>query len=147
MGILEKRNADTAMEAEIIQTVLQHYPNTQAIYLFGTHGTEEERLESDADIAVLLPPDVSEKAGLLAMSALCSALETLLKKEVDLINLRRVPTVLRKEVAAADRRIFTGDEYAADEFEMLTLSLYQKLNEERAGIVADATAGGRLYQV
>jgi len=81
------------------------------------------------------------------MSALCSALESLLSRDVDLINLRRVPTVLRKEVIAADRRIYSGDEYAADEFEMLTLSLYQKLNEERAGIVEDAMAGGRLYKV
>lgn len=131
----------------IIHTVLGHYPDTQAIYLFGTYGTGYERSKSDADIALLLPHDVSENAGSLAMSRLASALESLLNRDVDLINLRRAPTVLRKEVVAADRRIYTGDEYAAEEFEMLTLSLYQKLNEERAGIVKDAMAGGRLHQV
>ncbi|MEA3396520.1 MAG: nucleotidyltransferase domain-containing protein, partial [Chloroflexota bacterium] len=68
----------------------------------------------------------------------------LLKKKVDLINLRRVPTVLQKEVIAADRRIYHADEYAADEFEMLTLSYYQKLNEERAEIIEDALATGRF---
>ena len=134
-------------EKTIVQKVLEHYPETQAMYLFGSYGTEDQRMESDADIALLLPPEASEKAGLLAMSALCSALEFLLKRDVDLINLRQVSTVLRKEVVASDRRIYTGDEYAADEFEMLTLSLYQKLNEERAGIVEDAMAGGRLYKV
>lgn len=132
---------------DIIETILQHYPETQAIYLFGSYGTEYERPESDADIALLLPPDVSPKTGYLVMTRLSSALESLLKRDVDLINLRRAPTVLRKEVVAADRRIYTGDGYAADEFEMLTLSMYQKLNEERAGIVKDAMAGGRLYQV
>jgi len=55
--------------------------------------------------------------------------------------------VLQKEVIAADLRIYTGDEYAADEFEMLTLSRYQKLNEERAEIVEEALAGGRFHQV
>ncbi|MDD3293557.1 MAG: nucleotidyltransferase domain-containing protein [Geobacteraceae bacterium] len=132
---------------DIIETVLQHYPSTQAIYLFGSYGTEYERPESDADIALLLPPDLSPKTGYFAMSRLSSDLESLLKRDVDLINLRQASTVLRKEVVAADRRIYTGDGYAADEFEMLTLSLYQKLNEERAGIVKDAMAGGRLYQV
>jgi predicted nucleotidyltransferase len=147
MGILGKRNADTANGAEIIQTVLEYYPHTQAIYLFGTYGTEYERPESDVDIALLLPSPESEKAGSIVQGDLLFALESLLKKDVDLINLRRVSTVLRKEVVAANRRIYTGDEYAAEEFEMLTLSQYQKLNEERAGIVEDALAGGRLHRV
>ena len=81
------------------------------------------------------------------MSDLRFDLETLLGKEVDLINLRRVPTVLQKEVVVADCRIYAGNEFAAEEFEMLTLSYYQKLNEERAEIVADAISGGRFHQV
>jgi uncharacterized protein len=63
---------------------------------------------------------------------------------VDLINLRQVSTVLQKEVIAADRRIYLADEYAAAEFEMLTLSYYQKLNKERATIIRDALATGRF---
>lgn len=132
---------------KIIQVVTEHYPDVQAIYLFGSFGTEDERPESDVDIALLLSPDESRKVGTLAVSVLCAALESILCRKADLINLRQVPTVLRKEVVAADRRIYTGDEHAAEEFEMLTLSLYQKLNEERAGIVKDAMAGGRFYRV
>ena len=77
-------------------------------------------------------------------------LEDRIKKKVDLINLRCVPTTLQKEVIAAERRIYpTGskhrdDEYAADKFEMLTLSYYQKLNQERAEIIKDALANGRF---
>jgi predicted nucleotidyltransferase len=133
--------------SEIIRTVLEHYPDTQAIYLFGSYGTEQEWPDSDVDIAVLLPPEEAKKAGLLQMSDLRFDLETLLGKEVDLINLRRVPTVLQKEVVVADCRIYAGNEFAAEEFEMLTLSYYQKLNEERAEIVADAISGGRFHQV
>jgi len=47
----------------------------------------------------------------------------------------------------AERRIYTGDEYAAEEFEMLTLSYYQKLNEERAGVLAEGLRSGRFYDV
>ena len=128
----------------IVRTVLEHYSTAQAIYLFGTYGTADEWPDSDVDIAVLFSPQQAKTAGLLALSDLRFELEALLKKEVDLINLRRVPTVLQKEVIAADRRIYRADEYAADEFEMLMLSYYQKLNEERAEIIEDALATGRF---
>ena len=137
-------------EKDDIIRVILCYPDVQAIYLFGTYDTEDERPDSDVDIAVLLAPQQARAAGCLALSGLRVELEDLTKKEVDLINLRRAPTVLQKEVIAADRRIYPAvsesraDEYAADEFEMLTLSYYQKLNEERAEIVEDALATGRF---
>jgi uncharacterized protein len=132
---------------EIIRTVLKHYPEVQAIYLFGSYGTEQEWPESDVDIAILLPPDKAKKAGSLGMSDLRFALEALMKKEVDLINLRRVSTVLQKEVVAADCRIYVADLFAAEEFEMLTISYYQKLNEERAEIVKSALNDGRFHSL
>jgi len=128
----------------IVSIVLAHYPDAQAIYLFGTYGTPDERADSDVDLAVLLPPQQARAAKLLALSDLRFELEALMEKEVDLINLRRVPTVLQKETIAADRRIYCADEFAADEFEMLTLSYYQRLNEERAEIIKDALATGRI---
>ena len=137
-------------EKDDIIRIILHYPDVQAVYLFGTYDTDDERPDSDVDIAVLLAPQQAKAAGLLALSNLRFELEDYMKKEVDLINLRRVPTVLQKEVIAADRRIYPAtsewraDEYAADEFEMLTLSYYQKLNEERAEIIEDALATGRF---
>lgn len=134
-------------EPAIIKTVLQHYPNVLAIYLFGSYGTEDEWPESDVDIAILLPPEKSKVAGSLAMSKLHLDLGLLLRKDVDIINLRQVPTVLQKEIVAADRRIYTADPYSAEEFEMLTLSYYQKLNEERSGIIESGLKDGRFHNV
>ncbi len=131
----------------IISTVLSAYPNTQAIYLFGSWGTEDEWPTSDVDIALLLPPDEAKQTGSLALSDLRFALEDLLKRDVDLINLRLAPTVFQKEIILAERRIFCADRYAADEFEMLVLSFYQKLNQERAGIMAEGLRSGRFYDV
>jgi predicted nucleotidyltransferase len=131
----------------VVETVLNHHPSVQAIYLFGSYGTEYERPESDADIALLLAPDEAKSEGSLVQSQLRVELERLLCRDVDLINLRQVSTVLQKEIVAADRRIYTCDERAVAEFEMLTLSLYQKLNEERAGIIENAVNGGRFHQV
>jgi predicted nucleotidyltransferase len=131
----------------IIPTVLRHYPDTQAIYLFGSYGTDNEWPDSDVDIALLLPPKQARAARPLAMSPLCAELGSLLKTSVDLINLREASTVFQKEIIAADRRIHTGNAYAADEFEMLVLSLYQKLSEERAEIVAEGLRSGSFYNV
>ncbi|MGH8610590.1 MAG: type VII toxin-antitoxin system MntA family adenylyltransferase antitoxin [Gammaproteobacteria bacterium] len=130
-----------------IQTVLSHYPDTQAIYLFGSYGTTDEWPDSDVDIALLLPAGQARVNRMLVMSPLWTELESLLKKPVDLINLRETPTVFQKEIIAADRRIYTGDAYAADEFEMLVLSFYQKLGEERAEILAEGLRSGRFYNV
>jgi uncharacterized protein len=130
---------------DIVRTVLGHYPDTQAIYLFGSYDTENEWPDSDVDIALLLPPDQAKASRMLAMSPLCSELGSLLEKPVDLINLREVSTVFQKEIITSDRRIYTGDAYGADEFEMLVLSLYQKLGEERADILEDFWRTGRAY--
>jgi predicted nucleotidyltransferase len=139
-------DSEKAVET-INNTVLHYYPSAQAIYLFGSYQTEDEWPDSDVDVAVLLMPEESKKAGSFAMSALRFDLESILGKTVDVINLRRVSTVFQKEIVIADRRIYTGDRYRAEEFEMLTLSFYQKLNEERAGIIEKALKDGRFHQV
>ncbi len=44
------------LEVVIIQTLFIRYADTQVIYPFGSWGTENEWLNSDVDMAVLLPP-------------------------------------------------------------------------------------------
>ena len=131
----------------IINTVLKYFPDTQAIYLFGSYDTVFERKDSDVDIALLLPALLAKKMNALSFSDLVFDLEKALKKRVDIINLRRVSTVFQKEIIASERRIFCADEYGADEFEMLTLSFYQKLNEERKEILEEFFKSKRAYAI
>jgi len=135
------------MTEKIAQTCLSAFPNTQAIYLFGSWGTTAEREESDVDLALLLPHQQAKKLKSLYMTPLHHQLESLLHRDVDLINLRQVSTVLQKEVIAKNRRVYCADSYAADEFEMLTISYYQKLNEERAGVLQSFFKSKRAYNV
>ncbi len=132
------------IEQHLAEAVRMAFPNTQAVYLFGTYGTEYEREDSDVDIAVLLPPAAARDAGTLVLSPLHETLENLCDKPVDLINLRRAPTTLQLEVIKAERLLYVGDKRAMHEFEMLTLSAYQKLNEERAALIRAALAGERF---
>jgi predicted nucleotidyltransferase len=119
----------------------------QAIYLFGSCMTEDEWPGSDVDLALLLPPAEAKQVRHLAMSDCAVALARVLEKEVDLLNARMVSTVFRKEIVTKGRLLYCADRYAVDEFEMLTLSFYQKLNEERAGIIESALADGRFYHI
>ncbi len=131
----------------IIKVVKKHFPNIQAVYLFGSYGTGEQMPESDVDIALLLSNDEAKEHENLYGTELHSELEHLLNAKVDLLNLRQVNVVFQKEIIMAERRLFCGDAFAADEFEMLTISLYQKLNEERAEIVESAIKTGRFHDV
>ncbi len=130
----------------IIRTTLAYYPTAQGIYLFGSYGTTDERHDSDIDIALLLPPDEAEQIGSLVMSDLHLQLEMTLDRHVDLLNARLVSTVFQKAIIFGEL-VYCADRYAVDEFEMLTLSYYQKLNEERAEILAEFRRTGRAYAV
>lgn len=131
----------------LVDTVLRHYPDTQAVYLFGSYATEYERPDSDVDLAVLLPPQLAKAAGVLTLSACWSTLMSLTGRDVDLINLRTVNTVFQYEIVNTARVLTVRDRFATDEFEMLTWSLYQKLEEERAGIVEQILRTKRIYNV
>jgi predicted nucleotidyltransferase len=135
-----------ATEELIVQEVLQQYPAVQGIYLFGSYGTADERPDSDVDIALLLPEDEAERAGLLALSDLQLQLSAALGRDVDLLNARLVSTVFQM-VIIYGRLLYCADRYAVDEFEMLTMSYYQKLNEERAEILEEFRRTGKAYDV
>lgn len=128
----------------IVKTILNFYPDTEAIYLFGTYGTADETGESDADIALLLPFLQAKSVKNLAMSPCCHALEDALQRTVDLINLRTANTVFQHEIIRDGRIIYKTGDYAVDCFEMFVMSSYQKLNEERAGILREVMQSGRI---
>lgn len=130
----------------IVKTVLNCYPDVEAIYLFGSYLTQDQQQHSDVDIAVLFPPERAKLLKSLAMSDCRDALEKALQRTVDLINLRTVNTVFQNEIIQHGRTICQRNERVVDEFEMLVLSFYQKLNEERAGILEDILETGRILK-
>lgn len=104
----------------------------RAIYLFGSHGTEHQHPGSDLDLAVL----PSKPLDPLVLFNLSNRLSEMVGVEVDLVDLDTASTVMRKEVLRTGERLHAADLPAARRFEMLTLSDYARLNEERAGILA-----------
>jgi predicted nucleotidyltransferase len=102
-----------------------------AVYLYGSAARDELREDSDIDLAFLgrsSPPvmDVIHAAG---------DLMGLVRREVDLVDLRTAPTVLRAQVVTKGRRLHIGDPTEADCFEMYALSDYATLEEERRPVI------------
>ncbi len=128
----------------VIEVLARFFQDVQAVYLFGSFGTADETVSSDVDIAILLPPDQAKLLTTRILFDARCALEESLRRNVDLVNLREANTVFRNEVVKDVRRIYCADPYAADVFEMLTMSFYQKLNEERKDILAEIAASGRV---
>ena len=134
-------------EGIIREIVLRHYPGVQGIYLFGSHGTQDEWPDSDIDIALLLPHEQAKIEKNIILSPCRFDLEDALHKKVDLLNVRDVSTVFQKEIIGGGSLVYCADQYAVDEFEMLVISYYQKLNEERREILASFNRTGRAYAV
>lgn len=130
----------------IAKTVLNYYPDAEAIYLFGSYLTPDRQPDSDVDIAVLFRHEKAKLLKNIAASDCRDALEDVLKRRVDLINLRTANTVFQNEVIQNGRIIYQQNERTVDEFEMQVMSSYQKLNEERAGILEDILGSGRILK-
>lgn len=133
--------------AAIVAIIRRDFPSAQAVYVFGSYAQGTPTADSDVDIAVLLPVEIARAAGDLRLSDTALALYKCLRRDVDLVNLRLVSTVFQNQIIHTGRLIYSGDERARQEFEMLTLSFYIKLNEERAEIMRQFRTTRRAYDV
>lgn len=125
----------------IIKSIL---PETEGIYLFGSYGTEYQTAESDIDIALLIPFDLQND--LLDKILLNIQNELAIKSghNIDLVNLRKVSTVFQFEIISNGKLIYSSDQAAVEEFELLVMSLYNTLNIERRDILREIESTGRI---
>lgn len=131
----------------IVSFLVEQYKGLQAIYLFGSYGTDAEFPDSDIDIAVLLDENAAAAVTGNQLLEAGVSLGRITRKPVDLVNLRNASTVMQKEVIASDKCIYCTSLSAVLKFEMETISDYQHLNYERRFIIEDFLETGRAYQV
>ncbi|GGN19813.1 MULTISPECIES: type VII toxin-antitoxin system MntA family adenylyltransferase antitoxin [Marinomonas] len=117
---------------KLIQAVKRLMPRARLIYLFGSQADGSATASSDIDIAVLL----DKKMDSVARFDLQETLAIELNQDVDLIDLLAASTVLQNQVIMNGELLF-GSENEQAKFEMQIMSMYQHLNEERAGILQD----------
>jgi predicted nucleotidyltransferase len=135
-----KAALDTLTPA-LVAAILRVVPDAQALYAFGSQARGDANAESDLDLAVLAPQPIPP----LVRFALQGELATIAGCDVDLVDLRSANTVMRAQVYRSDLLLHEGDRHARQWFEMLALSDYARLNEERRAILADVHARGKVF--
>ncbi|HYW77881.1 MAG TPA: nucleotidyltransferase domain-containing protein [Gammaproteobacteria bacterium] len=127
-------------EQRVVQRLRERLPGLRAVYLFGSSASGESGRDSDVDLAVLLDKPLTG----LRRFDLAGELADVVGKDVDLVDLRTASTVLRMQVIGKGRRLF-GSGADLEAFEDRVFADYARLNEERAGILADVRARGSVY--
>jgi len=92
-------------------------------WLFGSHARNQQRQDSDVDVAVLFPPDVP--TGLTGpLTAMRGDLERLLRREVDLVDLRKAPVDLVHRVLKEGQLVAERDAAERVRFEVKARNEY-----------------------
>jgi len=112
-----------------------------SIYLFGSYAKGNIRPESDVDIAFLADGEKDE----YQIFNVAQGLAGIIKRDVHLIDLKKVSTVLQMQVVGTGKVLFCDNEMKRASFEMLTLKKYARLNEERQIILDGVKERGNIY--
>ncbi|ADK14064.1 MULTISPECIES: type VII toxin-antitoxin system MntA family adenylyltransferase antitoxin [Clostridium] len=112
------------------------------IYLFGTSVNGIFREDSDIDIAFISDSNTTD----YEIFMLAQKLANILKRDVDLINLKKASTVFRIQVIAKGEKIYCSDNKRRAYFEMYAFKDYATLNEEREIVLKNIKKRGKIYE-
>jgi len=125
----------------IVSFLTERIPDLIAIYLFGSSVQGTPGLESDIDLAILPVQPLNP----LERWNLAQDLANLLKREVDLVDLRKASTVMRMQVISLGQYLYESNRQERDRFEDYVFSSYARLNEERKEIIKKVQERGTIY--
>lgn len=112
------------------------------IYLFGS--TVKGTLHNGSDIDIAFLSD--EKLDKYDLFMMAQELAEKVKREVDLIDLNQASTVFQAQIIQTGKVIYCISESQKAQFEMKTLKMYVKLNEERSEILHNIEGSGAIYE-
>lgn len=128
-------------QVEQIKCFLVERLKPYLIYLFGSSVKGVFRQDSDIDIAFLSDKEVSE----YEIFMIAQELADILKREVDLIDLKNASTVFKAQVVGNGEVIYCNDDTRRMYFQMYAFKDYAMLNEEREMILKDIKRRGSVY--
>ena len=126
-----------------IQDFLVSKLNPSYIIVFGSYAKGSNHKDSDIDVAFF-----SEDSSYTAYEVFLFAqdLADILRIEVDLVNLKTASTVFKAQIYTTGTVIYLKDEILLKNHQMIALSMYAKLNEERENIFKNIAEGGSIYE-
>jgi predicted nucleotidyltransferase len=140
-NVLAVRDTGAMDLAPAVEEILREIPAVEAIYVFGSVARGEAGGESDVDLAVLAPGRLASEARWRLQERVASRLG----RDVDLVDLRSASTVMQVQVLRDGEVIHDARPTARAFFETIALGAYARLNESRAGILADVKARGTVH--
>jgi len=111
------------------------------IILFGSAAKLQMRADSDVDVAYLSDVEINPYQQWL----LAERLAGLLKRDVHLLDLKKVSTVVQAQVVGKGKIILDQEPLRRQEYFILVLKKYARLNEEREPVLARIKERGRVY--
>ncbi len=131
----------TDEQLNIIKTFLVQALDPFLIILFGSASAGQLRPDSDVDIAFLRDGDTDS----YQLFSLSQQLADLLGRDIHLIDLNLASTVLQAQVVGKGQVIWDEEPNRRQEFFILVLKKYARLNEERAPVLAKIKERGTIY--
>lgn len=118
-------------------------PEVVGIYLFGSRADGSFNRDSDFDLAILLAPNktISHKE----LFNLQQDISLAINHDVDLICLNDTTLVMQFLITSNGKLLFEKDKAEVLRFETMVLSMYQRFNEERRGILEEIQSSGKIY--
>lgn len=122
-------------------SLLREFPEGLAFYVYGSFAHGDAWPDSDLDLAVLLPAE--QRIG--DILAVAQRLSADVGRNVDLVDLRRAGDVLRGEVLAHGKTLFTSNRAAVLAWEGSAMSRYARHREEIRDILSQFERTGIGY--
>lgn len=127
------------------KTIVDHLKNRisgiQLIYHFGSSANQQEHPGSDIDIAFYTDKEI----GNLERWEIQEELARVFVKNVDLLDLRKVPIVMQYQIITTGKLIFALDEQFMEMRENQIYSMYLDFNEQRKEFIKQFEETGTIY--
>ena len=124
------------LDLDYIKSFLIEELEAELIYLFGSYAVGKTRDDSDLDLAFLSAKEIDDYQRFLTAQKLASKLNI----DIDLVDLAKASTVFKTQIIQGDL-LFAKNEQQKQQFELLTLKKYARLNEERKEIIEKIERG------
>ncbi|MHC8965708.1 type VII toxin-antitoxin system MntA family adenylyltransferase antitoxin [Priestia aryabhattai] len=134
------------MDRQIAQSItefLHTHIQPSFIIVFGSFAKGTTHQESDIDIGFYVKDKKLDK---YEVFMLAQELATLLKREVDLVNIAEASTVFQAQIYTTGEVIYSGDDTLRMNEQMKALKMYAKLNEERKDVLQKVDESGSIYE-
>jgi len=129
-----------ATDGPVVAAIRAAFPQTLAVYAFGSRINATANVDSDLDLSVL----VAGYADPLRLWELSGELADIVGCPVDLLDMRAASTVMQYQILQTGRRLW-GRALEAGLFEAYVLSEKTELDTARAGLLADIQTRGSVY--